>query len=498
MGAADRMPDERSAGTDRVGARTLRTARGLAALGVGEIVGKAATLLLIIVAARALGPADFGVFAFALALGTLVAIVPSWGFDTLVVQRGSRRPEQLPTLLAELLTVRIAIAVPVLLVVGGVELVHRGWGVAGWASVLVLLACMLDVGADGFRSVATARERQGRCAVVQIIQRLTGAGLVVLAVSTGGGLLAVSAGYTTGSLIGMIGMGFAVRRIGIAPAWSLVTRKGVRQLRRDSQVMGVHAVVSMALLRLGAVLLGVFAGDVAVGVYSAAYRLLETVLFIPWTVSRVLYPVMAATPSPEHIRRAVDRGVAVLSAAFLPYAVVLLLRGEELLRLLYGQAFAVQGAAILYWLAAAPLLFGIANMAGDVLLARGPNGRLLIGSCAALGTSTVLTLALIPALGAVSAALATTAAYFVEALVLGVFAYREAGPLIRFRSLLSSLAATTLAAAALLAPMPLIPAVLLATIVFALGWWTVTKRLDPEQVLVLRTMLVRAPPSEKR
>lgn len=491
MTTADHPPHGASPAGAEVGTRTLRTARGLAALGVGEIVGKLAALVLVVVAARALGPADFGVFAFALALGTLVAILPSWGFDTLLIQRGSVGHDQLPALLAELLTLRIALAAPVLVLLAAGELVQRGPGTAGWASVLVVFACLLDTFSDGFRSAATAREAQGRCAVVQIVQRVSGTGLVILAMITHGGLLGVSAGYTAGSVIGLLGMSVALRRLGITPAWRSVTRACVRDTLRRSHVLGAYAVVSMALLKINIVLLGLQAGDVAVGVYAAAYRLLETVLFIPWVVSRALYPVMTAAPDPDRIRRGVDRGVAVISALFLPYAVVLLLRGDQLLTLIYGNTFAVQGAPVLLWLAAAPLFFGLANIVGNALLAHGPNVRLLIGSSLALVVNLALVLTLVPVAGVVGASVATTVAYLVEAVSLGIFAHRQVNELVRARSQVSSVAAAAAAAIVLMVPLPLVPALLLAAASFALTWYVTATTFDVEQVLVVRRLLSR-------
>ena len=49
--------------------------------------------------------------------------------------------------------------------------------------------------------------------------------------------------------------------------------------------LGVDTVVAMALFRIDQVLLGAMKGDAAVGVYAAAYRLLETMLFVSWAVA---------------------------------------------------------------------------------------------------------------------------------------------------------------------------------------------------------------------
>jgi O-antigen/teichoic acid export membrane protein len=475
-----------------VGERTMRTARGIAVLSFGEIVGKLCTLALIVSAARSLGPTDFGVFALALSVGTLAAIIPSWGFDTAVVQSGSADRGLLPLLLAELLVLRTLLAVPVLAVLGAVQLLARGAGVAGWSGILVLIACLLDTYADGFRSIATACQMQGRCAVVQILQRAVGCTLVVVAAALHAGLLAVSAGYLCGSVVGVVGMVVAIRRLGIVPAWHAVTRTGVRALNAASGLLGVNAVVSMALLRIDAVLLGVIAGDLAVGLYAAAYRLLETVLFVGYAVTRAVFPVVASKPDPARARRGMRLGTVILATAFVPYAVLLLLRGPQILSLLYGSRYSQGVQPILAWLSTAPLLYGVGFLTGAVLIALGQRRPLLIGGVIALALNVAMNLALIPSLGGAGAAIATVAGYLVETSILLLVLVRSLPGVWSARSLLPAAAGTLAAAAVLAGPARLFVALVLACLAFVLTWLPLVRWLDPEQLQVLRRLVQRS------
>jgi len=65
--------------------------------------------VVVIGAARMLPLADFGLFSVALGIGALVAILPSWGLDTVLVQRGARDPSTLPGLLGTLLALRFLV-----------------------------------------------------------------------------------------------------------------------------------------------------------------------------------------------------------------------------------------------------------------------------------------------------------------------------------------------------------------------------------------------------
>lgn len=484
-------PEERGPSSTSASERTMRTAKGVAALATGDVLGKIATLAYVVVAARALGPVDFGVFGFALALGTLGAMIPAWGFDLVVVQEGSADRSRLPTLLAELLAARTMTTIPVAAMLIAVELVRRG-GETGLASALVMTACFVDTYADAYRAAAAVHEAQPRSAAVLVLQRVTTALTVVGSVTMGWGLLGVATCVLAGSVVGLIAMVIVVSRLGIRADIRGLTAKGVRTLISRSHIVGFSAVISALMFRINTVLLGFLASDAAVGAYSAAYRILETVLFVAWATSGAVFPVVARDPQAWRIRRGFERGLVVLTAVFLPYAVVLLLRGDDLLVLLYGEAFTSAGTPILQWLAFAPLLFGVAYLANYALIAPGPNKQILVGGLVALAVNVALNFALIPSLQGVGAAIATTMSYAIEAVVLGIYLVRAIGVPLRIRAVAASAVGTVVVLGVLVAPLPFIPALLVAGAAYCVAWWIVARLLDPEQIDVLRGLMRRS------
>jgi O-antigen/teichoic acid export membrane protein len=327
---------------------------------------------------------------------------------------------------------------------------------------------------------------------VQLAQRTATAALTLLALGIWGTLLALSIAYLAGTLVGTVGMAAGAARLGVRPGWRQVRRGRTGQLLRVSWPTGVHSIASMALFRIDAVLLAALAGTTAGGRYAAAYRLVETVVFVSWTVARAVFPMMAATPEPRRVRRVAEAGLAVLATVFLPYAVLLWCRGPDVLRLLYGPGFGLESAAALAWLAPTPLLFGAGYLAGLVVLAGGPTPRLLVGSLGALAVNLGLNLALIPPYGPVGAAVSTSASYAAQILLLYPAVRRQVGRPALLRPLLPAAGATAVAAAALLLPVSLLPAGAVAAAGFAGSWLLLARWVDPEQVGVLRD-LVRPP-----
>ncbi|WP_437042184.1 oligosaccharide flippase family protein [Streptomyces sp. enrichment culture] len=456
-------------------------------LGLTEVLGKLSMVLIFIGAARLLGVADFGVFAFSLAVGALATIVPLWGYDTILVQRASAEPRQLQALLAQLLVMRTVLVVLVLAIVcGSVGLSQPSDAGTAVAGVLVVTAVVLDTYTEGYRAAAGAMQRQNTIAVVHLLQRLLTAALVLAALLGDTGLLGLAVAYFVGTAVGPVAAMLLLRRQGTRADWRAVSVGSLIRLNRGTWMIGLETVVAMALFRLDTLFVGWLVGNRAVGIYAASYRLLETAVFVCWAVTRAVFPLMAADPRPERVRRNTERGIGVLAAVFIPYMTVLLCRGHDVLLLLYGEQFADAGTDMLRWLAPAPLLFGLGYLLTDALNAAGPTLRVLSGAVIALVINVVLNLLLIPHLGAVAAAFVTSFSYAVEAVVLVLLGRTRVGRPRVLRTVLPAVLASGFAAGPLLAPWPLLPALIAAAVVYVPCWVVIAQRVDAEQVRVLR------------
>jgi O-antigen/teichoic acid export membrane protein len=475
-----------------VGATTRNAARAVVALSVAEVVGKVATFAVIVGAARTLGPRGFGAFAYDLAIALLLGTFVDWGFDAIVTRRGSRDRATLDHGYADLVVLRLGLSLVTLGVIAVVLAAGDLLDSDKQVGLLVLCASTLvDTLSDAGRAASAAIGRQASTAFVLVGQRVLTAVVALVTLAAGGGLLGVASGYLAGSLAGAAVMALTVRRLGVALRWRQASVARIRSIVRESMAIGVNGVVSDALFRFDAVLLGLLAGTLAVGRYAAAYRLLETVMFINWAVARAVFPVMAAAREDWRVRRGVERGIAVCTFAFAPYAALLLIRGGDLLRLFYGAVYTERVTDVLAWLAAAPLAFGVAYLFSYALVAMDRSRTVLIGSVTALVANTVANVIVIPHISDIGTAITTTASYVLEAVVLWVPLTRAIGRLHLGRGLLAPLLAVVPAAATLWLPVPVVPAAAVELVVFLGSWVVVARLVDPESVAVLRSLVPR-------
>lgn len=463
-----------------------RTGAAVLFLGASELLGKVATFVMFLVAARLLGVADFGVLSFGLSVGLLLAVLSSLGLDSRLVQLGSAQPDLLDRCYGALVAIRVVISCAVL--AGTATVLLAAMSTTDALTVALLVAsCLLDTFCDASRAACGARQRQQLAAVVLVVQRFAALGLSVGALVVTRSVVSAAAGYLLATLVGVVGMHLAARRAGVRMRVR-GSRPEARLVLRASPVTGIAAVAAMGVFRIDAALIGILLGTAAVGVYGAGYRVFEAVLFVSWTLSRAFVPVIASRPDDHrHVRLWARRGLVVVTAVYLPFGVVIALRGDELVGFLFGPAYVHDG--LMLGLAAAPLLFGLMHLSASVLLALRPHPVVLVASVVALATNVGLNLLLIPVWGIVAAALATSVSFLVQAVVLTVAVTRIAGGIVPARALTAVVVGAAAAGVVVEAVGHVALAFTASALVFAAVGVAAIRLLDPVAFAEVRVLL---------
>ncbi len=461
---------------DEGNATGVRHARTVSLLAVAELAGKVASFVMFAVAARVLGVADFGVFSWSFNLALMMATFVLWGFDIALIQLASRTPGRLNELLANTLALRAVLIPPAVLIA---VLIPGSPPGARAVTAILSLAVLLDSANQAIRSAAAVQGRQSAVAVNLVVQRFVTAGLAVGVLFAGGGVMGMSIAYLAGTVVGVGLMFWTGHRIQLHPRPKQVSRAGIREIASGSTALGLSTTINMFLFRIDTVLLGLMLNSTAVGAYSAAFKLFETVLFVLWSVDRVALPTMTASTGPEPVRRGVMRACSVVFAVFVPYALVLGLRADEVLTLVFGEAYGSDSAGALRWLMVALIPYTVQFVVASGLLARSKNRQVTIAGLVALVANIVANLVLIPRYGPAGAAAATAVAMLVQAGVVWILLTRFVGEPGVWRAALVPAVAGAFTVPVLLSPLGLIPATLVAAVVYVAVWLLVAGKFDP-------------------
>ena len=181
---------------------------------------------------------------------------------------------------------------------------------------------------------------------------------------------------------------------------------------RHAGVMGIALIATVAFNSIDMLMLGVLAEPQQVGLYGAAYRIINQVLVTYYLLTVTLYPKFARLPTGERGRVFKRRILLTLFGAGATLAILITLFRNEVLSLLFGPAF-LPAAPLLFLLAWCLPLDFLTSYFNSAYTAWGMAKRFLACTLLGAGCELLLNLYGIPRYGAMAAATNTLIAYVV-------------------------------------------------------------------------------------
>ncbi len=381
-------------------------ARGFLALGLGEALARLLAFAAMVVAARRLGPAMYGVVGVATALALYLNRVVDWGLDLgLGVREVAARGHDLARALPAILTARLLLAFGVIaLAVGGSLLFLPAPDAAVVAlSMFTLLNVALST---RWVHIGLGQARVAALAMV-VGQALFGL-LLVLLVHGPGDVARVPLGQLAGEAAAALLLLVALRRGGHALPVSLDRAVVAPLVPRGGALMG-SALLGIFIFNAGLIFLRAERGPAAAGYYTAAYTLVTFFLNVGIAYSLALLPELTRVRDDAEARRQVAHtAMAQVLTLSLPVALGGALLAPQVIGLIYGVGYAAAARplAILLWTLPLCVLRDVPIMA---LQAGGREGAVLRLTAWAAGINLVLTGVLVTRYGLVGAAWAGVA-----------------------------------------------------------------------------------------
>jgi O-antigen/teichoic acid export membrane protein len=368
-----------------------RAAGNLLGLTAYTLAGQASAAGTVFVLTRALGPEQFGVFAFAQAVQSYLFLVGSGGCRTVVLREAARRPEDLDQILTCYLAYTAALS---LTLAAATAAVAWGAGVSAAERGLVTALAVGNVAAcANLVPLFDAQHQQARGAAVNAAAEVLT--LAAFAALSGAAWLTLPA----------VGCVFAAKWALTSAGQCLVYHRRVRPLRLrfeprrlrefagSSWPLLLAVLVSTVPLHSGVIFVRLLATDADAGVYGLAYQVAYAYLLLAMLGSRVLQPHILG---PYGRRRAFVRRLALFAFAFL----------GALGLAVYGAAFVVVRVALApayrdsltpaAFLVAGVALFLGGHLAGTYLVALRRERVVLLASAAAAALYVAGCLALTP------------------------------------------------------------------------------------------------------
>jgi O-antigen/teichoic acid export membrane protein len=450
-----------------------RIARNLGARLAGELVGKVASLLFFVAIARKLGTTDYGDFAFALALTGTLILASGLGTDSLVAREVARSHERLDEFMGNVVALKLVTSALAVLAAAGIAYLGNYGRETQIAVVLLGIGVSVENLGRTWAAAFQAFERMEFISISLTLQRtLTAAAAIAVLYLGGTTPEAMALVYLAGSAIGLVVLTWSLPRFLVAPRWRF-DRAQLLPLMRAGIPIGLAGLLFTFLLRLDTVLLSFLkSGDnTQVGVYGAAFRLVEATMFLSWALGAAMLPWLArqSAAGDTQLARGYELGLKAVTALLVPAAVATSLLAAPIVSLLYGDQYD-PSVTPLRILGPLSVLYAINYLTAVALTAHDRPGLFtrLFGIVTFVNLG--LNLALIPPYGARGAAISAVGSGLVLALLSLRQAHRALGAINLWRAFASPLAGGAAGAAVVYAlGFSLVPSLLLGGVAYVAG-----------------------------
>jgi O-antigen/teichoic acid export membrane protein len=181
---------------------------------------------------------------------------------------------------------------------------------------------------------------------------------------------------------------------------------------RRTCIMGVSIVALLVFSSIDTLMLGVMSSPEKVGLYSAAYRVVNQILVTYYLLTSVLYPQFSRQTSATRARMLRPRILVSLFGAGVVIAAIVTIGRGPILNLLFGHQFLVATPLLLLLAWAIPLDF-LTSYLNNAYIAWGMERKTLWCVAIAASSNIILNLIWIPICGTTGAAVNTLVAYVV-------------------------------------------------------------------------------------
>lgn len=393
-----------------------RIAKNTGFLLAGRLITKIISLFTVIYIVRYLGDAEYGKYAFSFAFVSFFTIISDLGTHNIIVREISKSPE-----------------------IGG-KLIGNAVLVSTFLS---LIAIILSISTIHFMDYPTETEK-----IVQIAS----IGLLLGGIGPFGTIYEVnlemrylvffglaSRLFLFAAVFTIILYDFGLTWLVIATVASdaissilmmLYSKKLVRTdfclnvglckfLLKESLPLALASIFLIIYYRIDVVMLSMMKSDSDVGIYSAAYRLTEALIFIPSTYMVSVFPLMSKyfEKSKENLTFIYIKSLKYLIIIAFPLATGVTFFADEIIMALYGNKFQ-EAITVLQTLIWATAIMFINYSLGQFLVSINKQKITTISTAICAFINVILNLALIPDLSYQGAAIATVATEFINTLIM--------------------------------------------------------------------------------
>lgn len=419
---------------DQQGKTGRRVVRNVMFGVASQVIGGGLFFLVTILIARHLGPESYGSFSFIFAFVAVVHMVADFGLTQILIREIARNKLKLDEILGAALPLVTMFAVAGYFVIAVSTEFFSLTADSVQAIYIMGASVLITFHAAVFAAVPRAFEKMGLNAVVLVVQRVFLFLFTLTALYLDSGLPGIALCYLGERICQWLLLRTLVRMKYSRYQWRIDITYW-RYLIREGLPVGAGMVLRRISWYLDIFILTMLSTANSVGLFSVAFRVIQLVNVIPFTLSIPIFPVFSrlAVESKERVFILYERVLKIFVLISLPIAVWILILGSNVTVFMFGDAYQPAGVVLMTMGPMVIFLF-LNGLYVHIFSAVDEQSAYMKAVAVAVIINVVLDIVFIPMWGIVGAALATLISEVVL-FVTGAVLLSKLGPKIKYLKL---------------------------------------------------------------
>lgn len=435
----------------------------------GQIGGRVLRAILIIFAARVLGPESWGAFSYATTLAVFLLLLSDIGVSAIVTRESARNPELSHQYFSTAFFLKISF-----LLVGVSFLIFGGpliTNIPEARSLLPLIAILLifdSIRNFGF-TISRAMEKMQWEAINEIATNF----LIIIAgfyfLTTAPSSAGLTLAYVLGTGLGMI-FTIILLKDYFKNIFTHFQYRLIRPIISSSLPFALASFLGAIMINTDLIMLGWLRSPAEVGFYSAAQKPIQVLYTLASLFAVSLFPVLTKfAAEKERSKKLLENSIITSLFFALPITFNGLILSQPLINLLFGSEYAPANAAFQILILTLPIIFSSVIISNSLLAHDQQNKFIWFSALGAIG-NVVFNFLLIPILGILGCALST----LITQIIANSFIWKKMKETVNFSIVKKTLkivaASIVSAAAALLLNNSNIPVLINIPIIIVIYW----------------------------
>ncbi len=390
---------------------------------LAKIFGTFLSLVSIGFITRYLGKEGFGDYSTVLAFFAFFSAIADLGLYAISTREISRPESDEESILGNVFAIRLTVSFLIILIS---PILIFAFPYPGNVKIGVVLAASAYFFASGYSvliGLFQKRLAMDKVAIGEFLGKVVQLSVVVLAVKSNFGFLAIISSLLFNMLVSFAVIYLFSRKY---TAFSLCFDwLAWRKFLKESYPVGISAIIVFAYFKLDTILLSILKTNADVGIYNAAYKVVENIAFFPAMFVGLVMPIMSRYIFHERAKfeKVADKTFKIFLILSIPLVIGSIFFAKNIIALIGGTGYE-ESVLVLEILSFAMAFIFFGNFFTNVIIAGNQQRKLIaiLSFCAVFNVS--LNLLLIPKFSYNGAALTSSLTEFLVVVLSGIACWR--------------------------------------------------------------------------